>query len=324
VRRGDTLSKIAQRYGVRERELVVINNLRSRHRIRAGQVLVLPDHASGRQTTVARIAPPADGIYRVRRGDNLSIIAQRFGVTPSALAAENGLRNRNHIFVGQRLRIPGEEPLVVASAAPTPAAPKKAGLSIASEAAKTPPVAAVARGMALPETVSVSATTVGAEIANAPSVPASYPSNIPAPDPSDYAVDQNDRITVQAAETLGHYAEWLEVRTSRLRRLNRMTYDTPVVIGRKTKLDFSRVTPETFEQRRLQYHHALQEEYFAAFEVIGTRTHTLRSGDSLWYLAERKYEVPLWLIRQFNPDLDFGALQAGTRMVIPEVGPRTS
>ena len=95
-------------------------------------------------------------------------------------------------------------------------------------------------------------------------------------------------------------------------------------IGRKAKLDFSRVTPETFEQRRLEYHHALQEEYFSAFEVIGTRTHTLRPGDSLWYLAERKYEVPVWLIRQFNPDLDFGALQAGTRMIIPEVGPRPS
>jgi membrane-bound lytic murein transglycosylase D len=324
VRRGDTLSKIAQRYGVREGELVVINNLRSRHRIRAGQVLVLPDRASGRQATVARSAPPADGIYRVRRGDNLSIIAQRFGVSESALAAENGLRDRNHIFVGQRLRIPGVQPLVVASAAPTPAAPEKASSPTASEATKTPAVVAVARGTALPETVSVSTTTIGTEIASAGSVPATYPSDIPAPDPSDYAVDRNDCVTVQAAETLGHYAEWLEVRTSRLRRLNHMTYDTPVVIGRKTKLDFSHVTRETFEQRRLQYHHALQEEYFAAFEVIGTRTHTLRPGDSLWYLAERKYEVPAWLIRQFNPDLDFGALQAGTRMVIPEVGPRTS
>jgi membrane-bound lytic murein transglycosylase D len=324
VRRGDTLSKIAQRYRVRERELVVINNLRSRHRIRAGQVLVLPDHASGRQTTVARSAPPSDGIYRVRRGDTLSIIAQRFGVSESALAAENGLRNRNRIVVGQRLRIPGAQPLVVASAAPTPTAAEKVSVSTASEATKTPAVAAVATGTALPRAVPATATTAGTEIASAQLVPADYPPNIPAPDPSDYAVGRDDRITVQAAETLGHYAEWLEVQTSRLRRLNRMTYDTPVVIGRPAKLDFRRVTPETFEQRRLRYHHALQEEYFSAFEVIGTRTHTLRPGDTLWYLAERKYEVPVWLIRQFNPDLDFGALQAGTRMIIPEVGPRTS
>ena len=168
------------------------------------------------------------------------------------------------------------------------------------------------------------ATTADTEVASVRQLPANYPANVPVPDPSDYAVHRDGRITVQAAETLGHYAEWLEVRTSRLRRLNGMNYDTPVAIGRKAKLDFSRVTPETFEQRRLEYHHALQEEYFSAFEVIGTRTHALRPGDSLWYLAERKYEVPVWLIRQFNPDLDFGALQAGTRMIIPEVGRRAS
>jgi membrane-bound lytic murein transglycosylase D len=127
---------------------------------------------------------------------------------------------------------------------------------------------------------------------------------------------------VQAAETLGHFGEWLEIKTSRLRRLNGLSFGTPVAIGHKTKLEFSHVTSETFEQRRLAYHHTLQEEYFTAFEVIGTKTHLLRRGESLWYLAEQKYEVPVWLIRQYNPDLDFGALQSGTRMVIPEVGPR--
>jgi membrane-bound lytic murein transglycosylase D len=317
VRRGDSLSKIAQRYRVRERELVTVNNLRSRHRIRAGQVLVLPDNASGSGTVVARSTPPADGIYRVRRGDSLWIIAQRFGVSESALATENSLSNRNRIVVGQRLRIPGAQPVVVASAAPTPTAEEKVRVSATPEATKTPATAATA-------TDAAPVSTNGTKIASARLVPPNYPSNVPTPDPSDYAVDRNDRVTVQAAETLGHYAEWLEVRTSRLRRLNGMKYDTPVALGRKAKLDFSRVTPETFEQRRLEYHHALQEEYFSAFEVIGTRTHALRPGDTLWYLAEREYEVPVWLIRQFNPDLDFGALQAGTHMIIPEVGRRTS
>ena len=51
--------------------------------------------------------------------------------------------------------------------------------------------------------------------------------------------------------------------------------------------------------------------------------HTLRRGDSLWYLANQKYEVPIWLLRQYNPDLDFGALTAGTPMVIPTLEPRT-
>ena len=40
-------------------------------------------------------------------------------------------------------------------------------------------------------------------------------------DPADYSVTDDDVVLVQAAETLGHYAEWLDVRASQLRQLNR-------------------------------------------------------------------------------------------------------
>jgi len=94
VRRGETLSKIARRYRVRESQLVALNNLRSRHRIRVGQVLVLPDGASGSSTVVARQPVPSNGVYRVRKGDNLTLIARRFGVSERALARSPGSRTR--------------------------------------------------------------------------------------------------------------------------------------------------------------------------------------------------------------------------------------
>jgi membrane-bound lytic murein transglycosylase D len=445
VKRGDSLSKIAQRYRIRERELVAANNLRSRHRIRVGQVLVLPDHAYRSRGNVARTAPPKDGIYRVRRGDNLSAISERFGVSAQEVAAANGLRNRNRVYVGQKLRIPTSDlPAVASSARPKDgvykvrrgdnlfAIARRFGVSAddvvaenglrnrnqlevgqklripggdptasASRARPADGIYRVRRGdnlsaiasrfdvsesalvaenalrnrnqvyvgqkLRIPEPLAVATaipekpakpvspppaepaaelgepdgpariatadqptTTAPADTARPDSeiaslyTPATPPaaSDAPAPDPSDYEVAPDGRITVQAAETLGHYAEWLEIKTSRLRHLNGIKFGTPVAIGHKTRLDFSNVTSETFEQRRLAYHHTLQEEYFTAFEVIGTTTHLLRRGESLWYLAERKYQVPVWLIRQYNPDLDFGALQSGTRMVIPEVGPR--
>ncbi|PJF29637.1 MAG: hypothetical protein CUN52_07380 [Phototrophicales bacterium] len=45
-------------------------------------------------------------VYTVQRGDTLSRIARRCGVTLDALATANGIVNRNRIFVGQRLIIP--------------------------------------------------------------------------------------------------------------------------------------------------------------------------------------------------------------------------
>jgi membrane-bound lytic murein transglycosylase D len=144
------------------------------------------------------------------------------------------------------------------------------------------------------------------------------------PDPSNYAVSDNDTIVVQADETLGHYADWLKIRTSQLRSLNRMRRNSTVVIGRRTKLDFSHASRETFERRRLEYHRTLQEEFFGSYTVTGTETHLLRRGDTMWYLAVQKYKLPVWLLRQYNPDLDFAALPAGSRLVIPNVEPRQS
>ncbi|MDD9873841.1 MAG: LysM peptidoglycan-binding domain-containing protein [Deltaproteobacteria bacterium] len=101
VRRGDTLAKIAKRYGLSQRAIAAHNGLRSRHRIYAGQVLRLPQN--GRADS--RVAGKGRH-YRVRRGDTLAKIAKRHGVSQSKLAARNGLRSRHRIYVGQVLRLP--------------------------------------------------------------------------------------------------------------------------------------------------------------------------------------------------------------------------
>ena len=48
--------------------------------------------------------------YTVKKGDTLSGIGQRFGVTVEALVASNGIKNKNVIREGQRLTIPEKKP----------------------------------------------------------------------------------------------------------------------------------------------------------------------------------------------------------------------
>jgi membrane-bound lytic murein transglycosylase D len=109
------------------------------------------------------------------------------------------------------------------------------------------------------------------------------------------------------------------VRAATLRQLNRISYATPVVIGRKVKLDFSKVSPDQFEARRAEYHRALQEAFFTQFRIKGTADHVIKRGESVWVLAQQRYNIPIWLLRQYNPDLDLGSLLPGARLVIPVV-----
>ncbi len=44
--------------------------------------------------------------YTVKRGENLTQIAERYGLTVEQLAALNGINNPNNIEVGQRIKVP--------------------------------------------------------------------------------------------------------------------------------------------------------------------------------------------------------------------------
>ena len=143
-------------------------------------------------------------------------------------------------------------------------------------------------------------------------------------DPSDYTIGDDRTITVQPNETLGHYAEWLGVRASRLRQLNGMRYGEPVVLHQKIRLDFSKVPPADFERIRTEYHRELQEAFFAEWEIEGTSVHKVGPGDSIWSLSTRRFAVPIWLLRQYNPDVDLDSLSAGTQITVPKLKQRSA
>ncbi len=115
VRRGDTLSLIASRYGSSVQQLRDVNRLGRSSLIHPGQQLVVPVTGGGRAAADARLSAEtsptslasADAAservsYRVRRGDTLSGIARKLGVSLAHLRRENDLRG-NLIRPGQRL-----------------------------------------------------------------------------------------------------------------------------------------------------------------------------------------------------------------------------
>ncbi|MBY0399279.1 LysM domain-containing protein, partial [Myxococcota bacterium] len=143
-------------------------------------------------------------------------------------------------------------------------------------------------------------------------------------DPSDYSIADDRTILVQPNETLGHYAEWLGVRASRLRQLNGLRYGEPVVLHQKIRLDFANVPPADFERIRTEYHRELQEAFFSEWEIEGTSIFKVGPGDSIWSLSTRRFAVPIWLLRQYNPDVDLDSLSAGTAITVPKLKQRSA
>ena len=105
VRPGQTLSGIALKYRVSVRRIVHANHLRSASRIRAGQRLKIPLRG---QTVVAKSKPlPGAGStvrYRVKRGDSLWLLAQRFNTTVANIKSLNDIHS-NLLHTGQVIMI---------------------------------------------------------------------------------------------------------------------------------------------------------------------------------------------------------------------------
>jgi LysM repeat protein len=109
VRRGETISEIADEYGVTQRELRTWNRLDSRGRIRIGQRIrvVSPDAPTTPPPPV--MLPDSSGVrtHVVQRGETLTGLAKRYGVSIQALRKANGLSERSTLKAGLSLRIPG-------------------------------------------------------------------------------------------------------------------------------------------------------------------------------------------------------------------------
>ena len=265
---------------------------------------------------------------------SFTALTQAVGATASDLRALNpALRTpvwsgAKPVPAGYRLRLPaGRQTWTAATLTARLAGAGSQGAAPAtSQPAVTTQVAqAVADTRAEQDLRSAAAAPRTGEVVTANQARTQGPSLLPgveaavSADAIDYAVGDNGSIRVAAEETLGHYADWLELPTAELRRLNGMTMATPLILGQALRLDFARVARAQFEARRRQYHQALEAAFFARRRIVGTETYVIRRGDTLYNLAQRNAGMPVWLLQQYNPDIDLLQLRAGTQVVLPRV-----
>lgn len=95
VKRGDTLSEIALRYGTTVAAIAKLNNIRNVNLIYVGQRLIIPST----NNSTGQI------IYRIQRGDTLWSISRRYGVPIATIVMQNRIKDPNLIYAGNILII---------------------------------------------------------------------------------------------------------------------------------------------------------------------------------------------------------------------------
>jgi LysM repeat protein len=306
VQTGESLADIAAKFGMTEAQLLSLNGIRNRDFIFEGQQLLVT--ATPPSVLASTGSPNAGGSSTTVPG---APVAKTFGGgATGAPVASTAVPTTN---------VPSHDQLAGNTTVDTSPVPVVAAGAVPAEEAARESVEE-AKAVAKAEVPSENAQPVSAAQAEelSPSLGPSSDTQQSA-DPTDYSVAKDNTIRVAAAETLGHYADWLRVSPAKLRQLNRMSFAKPVLIGHKIKLEFGRVTREEFEQKRREYHVELQATYFAEHRIIGTEVYIVRRGDASWNVTQRFDQLPIWLLQQYNPDVDLADLRPGTQIVIPRV-----
>jgi membrane-bound lytic murein transglycosylase D len=260
--------------------------------------------------------------YRVQKGDTAGEIAWIHRVKLSDLILANHLDSRATIYIRQKLRlpVPGEVLDKPAKDKPFKKTGKKAEISrvLNSSANRHRPK-------------SISKIVPKIELSPSKAAPPTLQLPVKPVEREDgllldrVMTQQGKRIgivRVVPEETLGHYAVWLGISTQSIRRLNRFDFGKTIRVNQEVKIPLDEVPKEQFEKKRLGYHKGREKFFFDSYKIENVQTYQIKNGDNIWTLCNEVFEVPFWLIKKYNPGLDFNRLRPLQKVSIPVVAER--
>lgn len=326
VRRGETLARIAHRYGTTVRAIQDANRLGRSTVIHVGQSLTIP----GRYVSDAPLAEVAQGEsepvhHRVRRGETLSKIASRYGVSVAAVQRANRLRSANRIAVGQSLVIPVPHaaPALVQAPPPPPerrpVAPettKPSGAPMARVSGSLRPQNAscdLGRGPSTAHLVEAARQEILTAVPSLadPSSPAleSSPGDATATASTEVAAKPTIH-RVRRGDTLGRIAERYGTDVAHLVRWNHLRSSRLIYPGQKIKVS----APGGGSSGQAQVV-ASPKKTQSSTASKAKRVHVVRRGDSLWRIAQR-YGVRLGDLLAWNGLRRAARIYPGQRLLI--------
>jgi membrane-bound lytic murein transglycosylase D len=323
VQRGDTAGIIARTQGVRLADLILANNLDRRAKIYPSQTLRIPLPG---ENLISAAAPPATPPREP------ALLAKND--IPPAAAGQSPADARTAPLKApismDAVTVPEAGPVAEGAAEsgnePSPIA------EVTADAGNEPsPITEMdADAGNEPSPIAEVAADAGNEPSPIAEGGADTPNELPpivevvAADVRFEKVVDNSRRSIgilraEVEETLGHYAEWAGVRTQQIRQLNRLPFGQTLQLHQKIKIPLTRITAREFEEIRYEFHKRLQEDFFSAYRISDLQPYQVMNGDNLWTLCLEKFDIPMWLLKNCNPEVDFAALHLRQRLMVPTI-----
>ena len=302
VRANDTLTGIADEFGLSLKQLADYNGLSVTSGVRVGQKLSLKETAQSRAKTNDEKATSQTKVatqsYTVKRGEYLKLIADRYALSNQELAdLTPGLNAGSNLLVGQKINVPLNDVKSLttssAKASPVKAEPQFKVESYKVQRGDTLYSIASQSKMSLSELADLNnlSTNSGLQVGQSIKIPAG--STVP------------DTYTVQSGDSLTAIASKYNLGMDYIADLNNMSRTAGLRVGQKLKLtgEVPAVeTPKTVEKQTTASNNS-------------TDIHVVKSGETLNSIA-RKYHLQLNYLAELNNLSRTANVRVGQRLKI--------
>ncbi len=236
--------------------------------------------------------------YKVKRGDTAGRIANIHKVSLRSLSNANNLNSNAVVYIGQTLRIPSSS--------------KKGSSNLTSR--KTPNSAKKSESTYV--TLSGNKKIAPSwKIVDSKEITSAYDFTVQSSIVKNGIV--HGKITVQPEESIGIYAEWLKISKQKLLRLSNISTEESIHPGQKIALPFINTTQQLFENLRQDFHQETQEDFFNSYKITGFKQYQVAQGDTLWDICQNKFDLPLWLLKKYNTNLNYNKIDFRQLLKIP-------
>ncbi len=249
--------------------------------------------------------------YQVRPGDTAGKIAIRHNVSLNDLMQANQLDKKATVFIGQNLQIPGQQRIqrqrvkAIHSSQQKGTVTPLAGTSVSGTEQSVPVLDDNKKKEAAWQIIQQARGVVLGELSVRPSTSTENAAQ--------------GTIVVQPEESIELLANWLQVKSATLRQLNKLPPGRLLQPDETIQIPLNKVSAAVFEDKRFDFHLETEEDFYNTYAVIGVTTYRVSKGDTIWEICRNKFDLPFWLLKKYNANLNFSRLRSSQQLTIPIV-----
>ena len=131
--------------------------------------------------------------------------------------------------------------------------------------------------------------------------------------------DSGKYIVVADQESLALYAKFLDIDLKKLLKINERNLGNDIIYCSQKLYLPAKSNFKMFVQRRIDFLMEKERKFWEKRKLVRLISYTIKNEAQLWKLAKDDFNLPFWLLKRYNRDLDFKNIEKGQKIVVPIV-----